>query len=158
MRAALPSMLAAVFLAAAPPCVLAASAPGQAGLLDPTQPTPGSTPAPGAREPGTAAAGAVPGAEGSAPARRLEMILLQGERRTAMFDGRLVHVGDTIDTDGGPARVERINEGSMNVLRGDARVVLNLLDETAAIHRRPGSTGAAACTDKLTGSDGCRTP
>jgi hypothetical protein len=127
----------AVALAPALALCLAWAASAQTGppVSDPTVPTPGT-------------AAASPQSEGTAPpvdpeTVRLQMIVVQSGHRSALIGGRSVHVGDQVETDGGPARVERIGASSVELQRGGERLVLELLVDPAAVRRHVDCTGAS---------------
>jgi len=103
-------------------------------IADPTTPAPGYGPqVPGSDQRHAADAGA----NASADANRLQMILVQGDKRSAVIGGRTVHVGDTVAIEGSAARVERIDEGALVVQQGDSRKVLHLIEDSAAVRRKP---------------------
>jgi len=114
-------------------------------IADPTTPPPGYGPpglGPDQRHE------AVPG-EGAPDANRLQMILVQGDKRSAVIGGRTVHVGDSVAFGGSAARVERIDDGALVLQQGDSRRVLHLIEDSAAVHRKPqclhASADASAC-------------
>jgi hypothetical protein len=90
---------------------------------------------------------------GAAPERapaRLQMVIRgPGETRVAVIDGVLVHVGDRVSVDGGEARVARITDHAVTLMRGDARQTLELLP-TVSARREPSraarETGAEAAS------------
>lgn len=76
----------------------------------------------------TAAAAAAP--KEAPPPTRLQMIVRgPGERRTAVIDGTKVGVGETIALRGGTARVERITDTSVVLIRADGKETLQLLPD-----------------------------
>ncbi|HXW64393.1 MAG TPA: hypothetical protein VEK74_04875 [Burkholderiaceae bacterium] len=131
--------------ASVPTHALAGSQNAASGIADPTTPPPGYGPPSLGTDPRHAEAGA----NTSADANRLQMILVQGEKRSAVIGGRTVHVGDTVAIEGSAARVERIDEGALVVQQGDARKVLHLIEDSAGVRRKPqclhGSTDASGC-------------
>jgi len=117
-----------------------------ASIVDPTTPPPGYGP-PGTGSDQRHATDA--GANTSADANRLQMILVQGEKRSAIIGGRTVHVGDTVAIGGSAARIERIDEGALVVQQGDSHKVLHLIEDSTAVRRKPqcmrGSADASGC-------------
>jgi hypothetical protein len=68
---------------------------------------------------------------------RLQMILQQGAHRAAIIGGRTVHAGDSIEFNGGIARIDSIGDAKVVLQSGDAHLTLNLLDDTAAVRKLP---------------------
>jgi hypothetical protein len=125
---------------------LAGSQSASNNVADPTTPPPGYGPPGLGSDQGHAAD---PGANASPDAGRLQMILVQGDKRSAVVGGRTVHVGDTVAIEGSAARVERIDEGALVVQQGDSRKVLRLIEDSAAVRRKPpcmrAPTDTSAC-------------
>jgi len=115
------------------------------GIADPTTPPPGYGPP----SLGSDSRHAEASANTSADANRLQMILVQGAKRSAVIGGQTVHVGDTVAIGGSAARVERIDDGALVVQQGDSRKVLHLIEDSAAVRRKPqcmrGSADASGC-------------
>lgn len=117
------------------------------GIADPTTPAPGYGPPGAAGEPKRSdETGA-----NSAEANRLQMILVQGDKRSAIVGGHSVHVGDTVAIEGAAGRVEQIDEGALVVRQGGSRKVLHLIEDSAAVRRKP------QCSNKLAGGSACGT-
>ena len=120
--------------------LLAVGAVGAATLVDPTLP-PTLPAAAGAIAPTGSTSAAAP-----TPAK-LQMILRgPGELRTALVDGRALHVGDYLDSSIGAARVVRITDGSVELARGAAHETLELIPGQSQIvrcARHGASTGGA---------------
>jgi len=127
---------------------LAGSQSASAGVADPTTPAPGYGP-PGA---GPDQRHTDPGANALADANRLQMILVQGDKRSAIIGGRTVHVGDTVAIEGSAARVERIDDSALVVQQGDSHKVLHLIEGSAAVHRKP------RCAEAPADTSACRAP
>lgn len=86
-------------------------------------------------------------AEGTPSAATIEPLRLQmivrgpGERRSALIDGRAVHVGDVLTTPSGAARVLRMT---------DSTLVLKLADgATETLELAPAATQMAVCKREL---------
>jgi hypothetical protein len=123
MRAPTPGLLAAALLAAWLPALALAEEPVRDPTLVPA--------APGA----TAGAGTGAAAHAPAEAPVLQMIVREGERRWALVGGRTVRVGDTLEVEGGSARVERIDAAQVVLRRGSETIVLPLSQDEAGVRR-----------------------
>lgn len=135
--AALPARCLCVLLAAtaAPLAALAG------GIIDPTLPPPGYD--------GNAAAATnkdakAPDAASMPDSNRLQMILLQGARRTAIVGNRSLKVGDSFEFNGSTARVLSIGDNGLVLQQGSGNVTLNLVDDVAAVRRIESCPATAA--------------
>lgn len=129
--------LLALLLATALPALAAEEPARPAGAIaDPTRPT--GVPAAEARDAQHPESAPPVDPESS----RLQMTLSQGPRRSAIVGGRVVKAGDFIEIEGAPARIERIDDGSIVVLRGGAREVLDVHGDPSMV-RRAGSCDPA---------------
>lgn len=145
-RGCLCALGTAIGCASVPTHALAGSQNATVGIADPTTPPPGYGPPGLGPDPGHASN---PAANSSADANRLQMILVQGDKRSAIIGGRTVHVGDTVAIEGSSARIERIDDGALVLKQGDSRKVLHLIEDSAAVRRKPqclrGSADASGC-------------
>lgn len=147
-RRSLCALGVAISCASVPLHALAGNQNATAGISDPTTPPPGYGPQGLGPDPRHSSD---PAANSSADANRLQMILVQGDKRSAVIGGRTVHVGDTVAIEGSAARIERIDDGALVVQQGNARKVLHLIEDSAAVRRKP------QCTRESADASGCRT-